>query len=178
MSKNLSSKEGQWFLKKLTTTQKEIASSLGAKIAVVDAQGQLVTDPSYSTDGLDKLIFSDKADFGFDIKNLFETQEDSYFQEKEGLLVSFWIPIKKDGQIVGAVVGAGSVYDFADSGQKLKQHFLTIHDEKGLEIEEDKFLQKVDLAPKVSKLDIIKKGGELAELTSNLIKETDLKKAF
>jgi len=95
------------------------------------------------------------------------------------LLLLFWVPITDDeDNIVAALVGAGSIYNYIDSGEELREHFLDIYQQKDLDVDQEEFLQRVDQTPKVDKVNLIKRAREISELVSVLVNKTQLREYF
>lgn len=110
------SEEAKWFLEKVQEQQEQLAKELRIQIAVLDDQGEPVTESNQQSTIIRLIRKSPK---GKDLSNqayaqagdLVTANSDAVLIKIFDGLVSFWAPVATaEGKIIGSVVGGGGPF--------------------------------------------------------------------
>jgi len=180
----LDSEEGRWFLENIQKLQGELAKELRVQLAVLDDQGEPVTESSAEST-IARLL--KKSSSGRELYNrayvragdLITAHSDPVLIKVFDGLFSFWAPVATaDGTIIGSAVGGGGPFvrgqADAESFEGQLTDFYQHSDLKEAGVEEEDVLNAVKGTPVFEPEVVKRKLAELGRTIGILAEETEL----
>ncbi len=177
------SEEAQWFLKNIQLLQDDFAAAVGAQIVMTDKEGNLITKMSGQQRVCQIIMDTEKGKRECGIcyqtaLNLVKTQKEALFVDCYAGFASLWVPIVVEGKIVGSITGCGGRYERGRSQEELRDFYLRLADDLGIENKEDFLKAAIDEVASVTQEEMKKRAERLAKLVAVLAEETALKEVF